>query len=244
MKSGKVDTFGKFVAEIIKKEQLIKGLFDFLDLAKENNINISNKIVFIGEYQNLLFEHIVLDISYVLLDKMDDKSRMQIEIEKVQDKLHNDIKNGKADINYTVEQKEKTLNELKSITKSKDYIHAIKAVTTVRDKYIAHKDFDFKEPSLLYKQLQLVVKNIRRCYEIRQLVLNNVGEVRIISPGDYDHRNIIEALLLQQEIKLLRKSGDYDMRLWEIEKRFYKDNLDFWHSEIKPQMIARGIVNE
>ena len=134
MKSGKVDTFGKFVEEIIKKEQLIK--------------DISNKIVFIGEYQNLLFEHIVLDISYVLLDKMDDKSRMQIEIEKVQDKLHNDIKNGKADINYT------------------------------------------------------------------------------------------------QEIELLRKSGDYDMRLWEIEKRFYKDNLDFWHSEIKPQMIARGIVNE
>jgi len=242
---GTVDEFGRFVVAIVQKQQLIQGLFDFMDLAKENNIDIKCEILFLGEYQRLLFESVILDISYILLDKVEDsKSRMQIEISKVEDKLQNDIDKGIADVNYTVMQKEQTFSQLKNIKDSKDYRKAIEAITTARDKYVAHKDPDFSGKGVLYNQLLLAVKNIKRCYEIRQLVISNVGEVRINSSASYNHQNIIEALILQQEIKALRKSGNYDKNLLETQNRFYSDNLDFWNTEIKPRMVVRGDNNE
>ena len=240
MKFGEIDEFSRFVVAIVKKEQLLQGLFDFLSLAKEKNIDIGHKIVFLGEYQSLLFESIILDISYILHDKMKDKyqTRMQIELGNVAGKLQHDIDEGVEGVNYTVLQKKETLRELKEIRDSVDYHEAIRSLATVRDKYIAHKDPDFVGSGLLFEQVKLVIQNIKRCHEIRQLVINGIGKVCINSPLNYDHRNIIEALIIQQDIKALRDSDRYDENLWKTEKRFYSDNLDFWKTEIMPRMTA------
>lgn len=248
MKFDDADEFSRFVSAIVKKEQLLQGLFDFLELAKKNNIDIEYKIAFLGEYQRLLFESIILDISYVLLDKLDKtndrKSKMQVELAKVEDKLSNDINNDISNVNYTATQKKDTLKELKSITGSREYEKAISAIATTRDKFIAHKEPNFSGGSLVYEQLLLVIKNIKRCHEIRQLVINNCGKLCISSPFCYNNQNIIEALILQREIKALRDNGKYDKKLWETQKRFYSDNLDFWNTEIKSLMTVEGDGNE
>jgi len=65
-----IDDFSQLVFELVKKEKLIEGLLNFIELSKQHEINIDNHLFFIGEYQNLLWESIILQIAYLLNDEV------------------------------------------------------------------------------------------------------------------------------------------------------------------------------
>jgi hypothetical protein len=238
-----VDDFGKIVMSIAHKEQLLQGLEDFLVLANENGIGVDEKISFLGEYQKGLVEGVMLRISIILFDKEDGKnSRMQLELDSVEKRLNEDIMAGKADCNYTVPQKEATLAELKEIRDSKEYRNAIASVKTARNTRVAHMgDYEFSKNGLTFEKLKLVIKNIIRCYKIRQLVMSNVGEVSIKSAAGYDHRNLVEALVLQSEIQILK--DEYHKNGWTLQDKWYSSNLEFWSEIIKPKYTDTMGVN-
>jgi len=234
-----IDDFDKLVICLMKKEQLLQGLFDFLDLGRKHEIKVEEDIFFLGEYQHLLFESIILSISYILIDgetKDAKKSRMRVELDKVVEKLKSDIENNKSDCNYTVCQKSATLTEIEEIRKSKAYKNAIGSIKTMRNKKVGHSEnFDFSKKSLSFEQIKLAIKNIKRCYEIRQLAIHNIGNVSVSSVADYNHRNVVEALVIQHEIKNLK--DEYYNTKWSIKDKRYSSLLEFWSEEIKPTYL-------
>ena len=72
----------------------------------------------------------------------------------------------------------------------------------------------FSKKSLSYEQIKLTIENIKRCYEIRQLAIHNIGKVSILSVVDYNHKNAVEALVAQYEIKTLE--GEYCNTKWSV----------------------------
>ena len=232
------DDFKMFVMRVVKDLSLLESLLDFLDLANHEGIDICQKILFLGEYQKLLFDSLILGISHLLFDKVKDSlPRMRIEMNKIEKILELDIQNKTANRNFTVEQKVSLLNELKKIQISNEYKDAIKTIKTLRNKRIAHfdKNIDLNAGDGVYGKLKIVVKNIYRCYEIRQLVLFNIGETAIHFAGaGYNHRNIIEALLLQKEIRDIKDT--YNSNL-DLEKRYYSSDMEFFYKQIKPRVI-------
>jgi len=71
----KIDDFGKLVMQVEKEEQLFESSLDFFDLTKENNIDVSCKISFLGEYQRLLIESFHLLFSMVLTRKIKNQNQ-------------------------------------------------------------------------------------------------------------------------------------------------------------------------
>jgi len=118
--SKKLDEFSLLAIELLKNEKLIESCLDFIELNEENGIDIDKHIFFLGEYQYLLLESIILKISYLLIDKIkDDKSRMRIELDKVEEKLKSDIKNRECINNFSICQNQKILAELCEIRQCK-----------------------------------------------------------------------------------------------------------------------------
>jgi len=81
------DDLSQLVFELFKKEKLIEGLLNFIELSKQHEINIDNHLFFIGKYQSLLWESIILQIAYLLNDEIDkndypEQSRMKIELDR------------------------------------------------------------------------------------------------------------------------------------------------------------------
>jgi len=118
---------------------------------------------------------------------------MQVEFAKVEEKL---MASQNEDILLALE-------EIKKKREEKEYKDAIGAIKTARNKRIAHFEPGFRS-TLIYKQMKLVIDTIKRFYEIRQLVLYNLGKTKINVAAAYDHRNVIEALCLQEEIKIFK----------------------------------------
>ena len=254
--SAERDTFGNLVFGMYSKKLLLEGLFKFLDLLKNNGLESKDtKMVFLGHYQELLFESIILDISYLLVDKIENepekcpscyknlteqgKTRMQIELDSVEVKLNEDINSNIADRNYTVEQKKKTLEEIKKIRSCKDYQKAIGKIKKVRNMVVAHSDEEY-DGDLGYNHIELAIENVWRCYEIRQLALHNVGVSNVPSALAYDHRNVVNALLLQEEIR--RSIEDYNSnRGIKVGTLYSKTNeLKFFKEQVKPILSKKG----
>jgi len=238
-KESKIDDFGRLVIKVVKNSRLFDATLDFLELGIENGINVEEKILFVGEYQRLLLESLILGICHILIDKPCKceyaKSKMQTELNSVVEKLESDISQKQSCVNFTVAQKKEILSEIKAIRDSQEYKRAIDAIKTMRNKKVAHFDSaELKNKSLFYEQIKLAVNSIKRCYEIRQLVLSGVGEVRINSVADYNHRNIIEALVLQREITDLKDK--YHNHEWKLQEKWFSCAIDFWNEKIKPEL--------
>jgi len=157
---------------------------------------------------------------------------MKTELDRVEQKLRTDIDEQKSCFNFTVGQKREVLAELKEIRNCKDYRLAIGIIKTARNQRIAHRDFDYSK-NVKYVNIQLICKNIWRCFEIRELVLRNISGNNInTSVMTYDYQNIVEALRLQKEVHQLRKQ--YEKNNWTIGDKWYSSDFEFWEDKLKP----------
>ncbi|MCL1948750.1 MAG: hypothetical protein FWF59_03360 [Turicibacter sp.] len=234
-----LDEFGSLIIELVKKGALAEGLFNFIQLSERKGVDIREHVLFIGEYQALLWESIALQASYLLFDKVvDEKSRMQIELDVVVDKLRTDIDNHEPSENFTVEQKRLVLEEIQLIRENKEYRRAINAVKNARNQYVAHRGRN-AVINLTYSELQLVVKNMRRCFEIRELVLRGVGKQKIITDCQlFDHRNLVEALLIQKDVCSLREY--YNCFERKPSDKRYSSDFDYWRERLMPTDLPDG----
>jgi len=240
---GEIDGFGRLVMRVVKNARLFDATLDFLELGRENGIKVEENIFFLGEYRRLLLDSLVLGICHILIDKpcnkpcecRNAKSKMQIELDSVEEKLESDISKEKPSENFSVAQKKEILSELKTIRGSQEYKKAIDAIKTMRNKRVAHFDnTGVKNKSLFYSQIKLVADNIRRCYEIRQLVLHSKSVDIKIPATDYNHKNVIEALVLHREVKGLKHK--YNESEQRRQDKWYSCLLEFWNEKVKPEL--------
>lgn len=247
----KLDKFEGLAIRVIEEAGLIEGLFDFLDLAKENGIAVNEKILFIGKYQQLLFESVILSISYILFDsykakkparmwKRKSKSRMQFELDKTVEKLKKDIVSGKDCSNGTslMEAKKAMLDEIEKMRKCKNYKKSISSIKTIRNKRVAHIEdgFELSKDDPIYEKIKIVVENITRCCEIRARVFYN-EIIKINSYATYSHSNMVQALVLKEELEIIRNKYNEEEAISKGE--WHSNTLDFWNEKIKPYVFER-----
>ena len=234
------DEFTIRVMEIIKMRELLRGLNKFVKNAEDSGINILEHILFLVEYQNLLYDKLFLNISYLTSDKKNrnSKTRMEREIEIVKEQLEKEIENKKENFNFSVTQKEEVLKELKENIINQEYLEALNNIKTIRDKFVAHKEegFDISKTNLTYKNIDTTIDYIKRIYEIRQLVKFNVGIVKISTIADYDHANIVEAVMLREEVNNLRREFEEESII-NGKMELYNSNLSFFNEQIRPLFI-------
>jgi len=90
---------------------------------------------------------------------------------------------------------------------------------------------DSEKYNIIFEDIKLICKKIQRSCEIRQLVLCNAGKISISSATiEYNHQNIVQALLIQKDVQLLKDI--YHIQERKNDDKWFNCDIDFFKEKI------------